>query len=878
MSVPELDELAGPWLSRDDLAHLHSLRNQWGQAHVNDDLTSLSWLTFPPYSVGYHTGALRIDAVPLAAERLRWSPWGVEREGATGRLHVRTDVRMGYERSDVLWRLTLSNPTDVTASVTVEQDLLACAARSEVDWGWLYGTPWTAGHHHDYFATERIRAEVTAVNPRQPHLVPPDARSIRLGRPRIPGIQRDEDQEPMLLETTLPDHTAPDAVRERPPGVRCRVRRVVLHHPDGSLEPVTDRETEIEADTDVRLAAVTIGDGAELRFEVMFDHAGQSGVILTHGNHPDSLQIGLRDGHLTMGLAGERVTAAERLPSGVWHRIAARIGLDGAELRAGDVPVAATAPWWGDARWQARITDDAQVIIADSRTTAVSAYAFSHAPDELGLDGCRGTARWELSLPPGGRTTLGVVLAITDDSGEARHTAATLAADFDAAFEGIARRWRRTWRSAFDPQGDEFSGHLPTLHTENADLGRTYYLAALLAIYMRNTKVSPLGPVFLTGGPRLGPTTTFFWDQSEWPRTAAMLEPAGTRAWILAALAQPYEECHSFDTRNLLPIGNHYTANDHALFRVVEAYIGVTGDLALLDEPARGGTVLDHLRHMAYRPRHRRARFGDGILADFGNDAWELLECVPNYRHAVVSFNAGYVGMLRSLGAVLRLRGAIDEAERAEADAAELARAVLAAYAGNGRWSIGFPDHREAIGHCLDFQLVAAEMPDVLPESVRREMAEFVIGSLLDGDWMRALDPDDPIAPYADRPDHGAAGAFAAWPADVAYGLCRLGRPEVAAEVLARAHRTTSGALWGQAMEVTRSPHYRVAEHGVSNRDSSAAVAFAETVLAGLFGIGAGFAGLLHPQGSAASVAGELTNVRAVGFDLAPAGAEPPKE
>ena len=42
--VPHLDEVAGTWVDAADLAHLPSLRNQWGQGHVNADLSSMSWL------------------------------------------------------------------------------------------------------------------------------------------------------------------------------------------------------------------------------------------------------------------------------------------------------------------------------------------------------------------------------------------------------------------------------------------------------------------------------------------------------------------------------------------------------------------------------------------------------------------------------------------------------------------------------------------------------------------------------------------------------------------------------------------------------------------------------------------------------------------
>ena len=240
----------------------------------------------------------------------------------------------------------------------------------------------------------------------------------------------------------------------------------------------------------------------------------------------------------------------------------------------------------------------------------------------------------------------------------------------------------------------------------------------------------------------------------------------------------------------------------------------------------------------------------------------------PNYRDAVVSLNAGYVGIMRSLAAVLRLRGEREEADNAESDASRLADAVLGQYAGSGQWFIAHPEGGERIGHCLDFELVAASMAEDLTVEQRHEMVEFVAEHLIDGDWMRALSPADPIAPWSDRPDHGAAGAFAAWPGATAFGLFRLDRPDLALGVLRRAHRATSGALWGQAMEHVADGKYRVAERGVSNRDSNAAVAVTEAVIAGLFGIRADFGALVDPQGSLESEIGLLRNVRAVGFDL----------
>ena len=212
------------------------------------------------------------------------------------------------------------------------------------------------------------------------------------------------------------------------------------------------------------------------------------------------------------------------------------------------------------------------MTISDAESSARAAYGFEVAPDGIRIDGARAFAVWELSVEPGSTVSLGIALAIGDDAGEVERRVRRTASAFAERFAAIADRWRSLWVDAFTPGNASFSGHLPVLVTSDAELARTYYLGALLALYLRNSKVSSIGPVFLTGGPRLGATTTYYWDQSEWARTAAMLEPVGLRAWILAALAQPYDASHSFDTFKLLPVGNHYAANDHALFRIVESY------------------------------------------------------------------------------------------------------------------------------------------------------------------------------------------------------------------------------------------------------------------------------------------------------------------
>jgi len=392
-------------------------------------------------------------------------------------------------------------------------------------------------------------------------------------------------------------------------------------------------------------------------------------------------------------------------------------------------------------------------------------------------------------------------------------------------------------------------------------------MAALLALYMRNTRISEPEPVFLTGGPRLGPTTTFFWDHTEWSRLYALLEPAGLRSWLLRALSGPYDRSFGFDAMNGGPLGNRYAANDYALFRLTEHYVCVTGDVGFLGERAGSVTVLAHLKRFAYGWKGRQTAATGGVLADFGADPWTLLECVPNYVNAVASFNAAYAGMTRSLAGLLRYLGDDSAAESAEAEADGLAREVVGMSLPGGRWQIRHPGATESIGHCLDFGLVAAYLHADLSDGQRSEAVGFVTEKLLAATWMRALAPDDPAAPLSNRPDHGAAGAFCAWPGVTAHGLAALGRRDLAAKLLGAVHGSASGGLWGQAMAVVsdeRGEWVRVAEDGASNRDSIAGVATAEAVVSGLFGFEPTFAGLVG-TGLPASIeipgVGSLVNI-----------------
>ncbi|SEM19500.1 hypothetical protein [Streptacidiphilus jiangxiensis] len=841
--VPDLDAVAGRWVGLDEIAHLPSLRNQQGQGHVNHDLTSLSWLVAPPFTFGYHTGELRVDGSVPAAQRFRWKPWGVIREHRGDGLRLTTDTRMALSRDLLLWRVSVTNEGADARTVELSQDLFAMVAHTEVGYGWLYDGPWNHGQHHDFMALERIRA--TTGGRGDSYLLSPAARRLRLGRPRIPGIQRDEDHGPMLLDDALPAHVSHDKEPEPRVGVAGAVRALRVESADGTSILCAEDAITLAVEDEATLDAFALAAGQTVTFELRLATEGQTGTVLTHGNHPDSLQVGLDGGRLWLGITGEREFTDATLPAGEWHQVSAHIEADHVALRLGGREIARTRHWTRSRRWTAHL-DGQAVAIADTCSPARAAYAFADAPTALQVEGPGGCATWTVRLEPGASATVALACAYGTDADTVLAEARAAAADFQGTLRAGEEGWRAHWTNMFTPGNPDFSGHLPVLTTEDPGLAETYYLGALQALYMRNIRIRPGEPVFLTGGPRLGPTTTYFWDHCEWSRMYALLEPAGLRSWLTRVLVGPYKDSFGIEARSGGPLGNAYSANDHALFRLIEHYVCLSGDTDFLDQETGGATVLEHLERLGFGWRDKRSAATGGVLADFGDDAWNLLECVPTYTGVVASFNGAYVGATRSLAGLYRQRGRHEDADRAEAEADVLARAVLDLYAGAGRWQIRRPDGTDTIGHCLDFGLVSAHLHHDLDADVRREMADFVTDRLLVGGWMRALSPDDPIAAASDRPDHGAAGAFCAWPGATAHGLARLGYRDRAVTLLRDLTAAASGGVWGQAMEIVTGPdgehRAQVAERGVSNRDCIAGAAATEAVLSALFDLDPSFA------------------------------------
>ncbi len=535
---------------------------------------------------------------------------------------------------------------------------------------------------------------------------------------------------------------------------------------------------------------------------------------------------------------GVEVTTAVRLlfeESGLLTRITVRNPGHGA--RVAELAVSGLGETIGDLGWSHAGPGHLVTVAVD-------------APQRVWTRAGSGTATWRLVLGPGESVTVRLAQAEGPDRATVIGRARELAEGFDDAWRASRQRWADRWAQVFTPTNPHFSGHLPVLETTDAALAHLYYTAVLTVLVLHRTNLALCDRAFVTSGERAH-GTVYFWDTSMVSRLLASLEPRGLRDQLRLFLAlDPFGGALvNLDTGEYLGAqstggrpGHWYAANHMALFRLVHDYVAVTGDVAFLDEWIAGRSVLAHLESLATA---WRGLVPDPVLplADYG-DADNLLECVPTYVDRVVSLNAANVWMLRTVASLHRRRG--DEARAAAllADAERVADAVLGLYEpGQGTWCcLDDEGRRVEVRHCYDFICTGAFLGDRLTDAVRDEMVGFVERELLTASWMRAQSLADPAAPASDRPDHGPYGAFGAWPALTAGAMFELGRLAEGVDLL---HRVVAALdegvvgqaceLWGAARDTDDAP-VRIAARGFCLREGSAGGAFAEAVIAHVFG------------------------------------------
>lgn len=416
------------------------------------------------------------------------------------------------------------------------------------------------------------------------------------------------------------------------------------------------------------------------------------------------------------------------------------------------------------------------IVFAAQHTPAVSVQGI-HPPAKR----LRGGHILEhvLQLRPGESQRFTYVNAIAETSEDARRIYSRLQSQFVEVEQSNESFHADMLKAVFTPRNSYFSGHLPTLHTDDETLWNLYFTGIKnLLSARRHSPDSKYGPTYLTLGGHTLPTLSFPWDTSLTGLSLALLDPDRLRNLVEVWFVQEMHQRLATDYVSGTGVGQWYAVNDTAIVRCARDYLRVTGDLAWLDKRVGDKTVIGHLLdHALYWEKLLRTDRG---LADYGNIE-NLLEVVSTYLHEVAGMNAGNLSSMRFVADLLERRGESAQAKELRAKSQQLAERInrLLYVEGKGWWRAGQLDGSfNEVRHCYDFLAVSDSMLEDLSPQQRAEMRQFFWQELHTRSWMRALSAGDDDVTWNIRPDHSALGAYAAWPPMSAKALYRLGMPE----------------------------------------------------------------------------------------------------
>lgn len=501
------------------------------------------------------------------------------------------------------------------------------------------------------------------------------------------------------------------------------------------------------------------------------------------------------------------------------------------------------------AKYRSKLQDNNQLLIADTETDAKTGFYIVDTPEKIVTQNSGGTAYWNISLKPGESKKIRYFMTFAAADDQLTANMNRWSNSFGQTFDNVESFWSKRWEEMFKPNNSLFSGCFPILETSDTAVRKIYYTGPLTLLYLLNTNLPTHKNVMLTGGPRWGATVSFFWDATEWSQIMAVVDPVQMKENLKAYIQIDPTKYFGQDNFTGNGVGNGYVANYWALFQLIRSYITMTNDYAFLNEVINGKRVLDHLDDYAYNWKRISIYGQKGAtediyqLADFGDDPWNLLECVPSYIHIVPSFNAGYVWMMRETAKFYEKMGEGAKAAMMKEEADKMLQRLLKLYAGNGVWYVLFPENKKVeVRHVLDFMYFGKYLSDDLSPEMQKEMIAFVEEELMTDTWMRALSLKDSAATYSDRPDHGPLGAFDGWPAGTIDAFAKMGYADKALAFYKRVLPVTYEGCWSQSHELwgddkfNRNARVRIPERGWHNRESVAGIDFSQVVLKNFMG------------------------------------------
>ncbi len=134
--LPNLDELAGNWISGAAIENRPAISNFHGSLQSTQNVLAVECFTVPPLAQGSEFAELSLDGEKIAAQQFRWYPYQVLRRAQVKGLEVLTKIRMPFEEAGVLFSIEIANPEEERRTTQLTVGLEAMVRRYTQTWEW----------------------------------------------------------------------------------------------------------------------------------------------------------------------------------------------------------------------------------------------------------------------------------------------------------------------------------------------------------------------------------------------------------------------------------------------------------------------------------------------------------------------------------------------------------------------------------------------------------------------------------------------------------------------------------------------------------------------------------------------------------------------
>jgi hypothetical protein len=155
---PELDELAGDWISGSIIDNLPSISNFHGSLQTSKNVLGLENFTVPPLAQGSELAGLTLDGEEVLAQDFRWYPYQLLRRTRIQNLQIVTTVRMPFEESGILFSVEVLNLGREARTARLAVNLRTAIRHYPLRWTW--DTPRPRREDLSDFSTSRIGSTI----------------------------------------------------------------------------------------------------------------------------------------------------------------------------------------------------------------------------------------------------------------------------------------------------------------------------------------------------------------------------------------------------------------------------------------------------------------------------------------------------------------------------------------------------------------------------------------------------------------------------------------------------------------------------------------------------------------------------------------------